>query len=421
MKTVSKKEQRINRQMDVQELTEEQRRFEERMAMIQTLIPLGLMFTAGELQAEVAALAGERYERGRDLGRWGSNAGSVYLGDQKVRIRVARVRNRRTDAEVPLASYQPLQSPTVIDHLALQRVINGISTGKYEKAALSVPETFGIKRSSVSRRFIRASAKQLAALNERDLSGYDIVAMFLDGKHFSTDHEIVVALGVTMTGEKVILGMVETSTENYVVCRDFLKSLMGRGLRVEEPILCIIDGGKGIHKGLKDVLGDSAVIGRCQWHKRENVLEYWPKSRRDEFRRKLQDAYEQPTYEEAKSRLGRIKTELRAINLSAVNSLDEGFEETLTLHRLGLFEQLGRTFKTTNAIENVNSLLGIYTDRVDYWKNSEQRQRWVATALMEIEPRLRKVAGYQHLVQLRSAMAQFVVKRTSAKELKAAA
>jgi len=109
------------------------------------------------------------------------------------------------------------------------------------------------------------------------------------------------------------------------------------------------------------------------------------------------------------------------MNLSAVNSLEEGFEETLTLHRLGLFEQLGRSFKTTNPIENVNSLLGIYTDRVDHWKNSEQRQRWVATALLEAEPRLRKVAGYQHLKQLRSAMALLTGKRKISTELEAAA
>ena len=100
-------------------------------------------------------------------------------------------------------------------------------------------------------------------------------------------------------------------------------------------------------------------------------------TRQDEFRRKLQGAYEQPTYEAAKKTLEAIKRELKGINLSAVNSLEEGFEETLTLHRLGMFEKLGRSFKTTNVIENVNSLLGIYTDRVDYWKNSEQRQRWV--------------------------------------------
>ena len=421
MKRVSKKGQRINQLMEVQELTAEQRRFEERMTMIQTLIPLGMMFATQELHAEFAALIGQPYERGKALGPWGSNPGSICLGDQKVRLVVPRVRNRKTGEEVPLQSYQRLQNPMLIDHLALQRVINGISTGKYEKAALSVPETFGIKRNSVSKRFIRASAKKLAELNDRDLSGYDIVAMFLDGKHFSTDYEIVVALGVTLTGEKVILGMVETSTENYVVCRDFMRTLVNRGLRIENPILCIIDGGKGIHKGLKDVLGDQAVIGRCQWHKRENVLEYLAKGRRDEFRRKLQDAYEQPTYDEAKKRLNKIKAELRGINLSAVNSLEEGFEETLTVHRLGMFEKLGTSFKTTNAIENVNRLLGIFTDRVCYWKNSEQRQRWVATALLEAEPRLRKVRGYRYLPELRAAMIRLVGNRKSSPEMRVAA
>jgi transposase-like protein len=421
MKTVSKKGSRINRLTEVTELTYDERRFEERMTLIQTLIPLGMLFAAQELQSEVKTLVGERHARGKTLGSWGSNPGSVYLGDQKVRLRVPRVRDRRTNEEIRLASYERLQSPTVIDHLALQRVINGVSTGKYAKAALSVPETFGIKRSSVSRRFIRASARKLAVLNERDLSGYDIVAMFLDGKHFSTDHEIVVALGVTMTGEKVILGMVETSTENTAICRDFVKGLIGRGLAVDKPILCIIDGGKGIYKGLKDILGDQAVISRCQWHKRENVLEYLPKGRRDEYRRKLQGAYEQPTYERAQKAFLSIKNELRGINLSAVNSLEEGFDETLMLHRLGMFEKLGTSFKTTNAIENVNSLLGIYTDRVDYWKNSEQRQRWVATALLEIEPQLRKVRGHQHLPQLRTAMVQWVGKRTNTTELKTAA
>ena len=41
--------------------------------------------------------------------------------------------------------------------------------------------------------------------------------------------------------------------------------------------------------------------------------------------------------------------------------------------------------------------VGIYTDRVSYWKNSDQRQRWVGTALQEIEPQLRTVRGYRHL------------------------
>jgi hypothetical protein len=74
------------------------------------------------------------------------------------------------------------------------------------------------------------------------------------------------------------------------------------------------------------------------------VLQYLPKSRQAEFRRRLQGSFEQPTYEAAKKELDAIRRELRGINLSAVNSLEEDFGETLTLHRLGLFEKLGRSF-----------------------------------------------------------------------------
>jgi hypothetical protein len=118
----------------------------------------------------------------------------------------------------------------------------------------------------------------------------------------------------------------------------------------------------------------------------------------------LQAAYELLTYEKAKKKLGTIRKELRLLNESAMASLDEGFEETLTLHKLGLFDKIGKSFKTTNAIENGNKQLGYHTDRVDRWQNSNQRQRWIATALMEIEPRLKKVKGHKFLSQLRIKM-----------------
>ena len=92
-----------------------------------------------------------------------------------------------------------------------------------------------------------------------------------------------------------------------------------------------------------------------------------------------------------------IKRELVILNQSAVLSLEEGMEETLTLHRLDMFTKLGVSFKTTNCIENIMRQVGIYTDRVSYWKNSDQRQRWVGMALQEIGPKLRTVRGYRHL------------------------
>jgi len=74
------------------------------------------------------------------------------------------------------------------------------------------------------------------------------------------------------------------------------------------------------------------------------------------------------------------------------------------LHRLGVFAVLGRSFKTTNCLESVNALVEERCSKVDHWKNSSQRHRWLATALLDIEPRLRKVVGYRHLPKLREAL-----------------
>jgi transposase-like protein len=372
---------------------------ESRLSMIQMLIPLALEAVGRELQGEVRELAGDPHSRGGSIDRWGTNPGSVFLGDQKVALRVPRVRNRDLGTEVGLKTYERLQSPQAIDEIVLSRVINGISHGKYERAVTQVPETFGIKKTSVCRKFIRASGKRLQEFLERDLSQHDIVAIFMDGKYFA-ENEIVIALGITMNGEKVLLGFIETSTENHVVCRDFVNRLKERGLNLNNEILFIIDGGKGLHKGINQAVGEKAVFQRCQWHKRENILKYLGEEKKSSFRRRLQAAYEQPTYEKAKKRLLAIKRELTLINKSAVESLEEGFEETLTLHRLGVFTKLGRSFKTTNCIENVNKQLALYTDRVTRWQNSDQRQRWVGTAMMELEPGLNKVQGYKQLGDL---------------------
>lgn len=409
MAKIIRKMKRINKKADevIMDL-ERDMKSESRWAAIQALIPLGLKAVELELQREIRDLVGERYSRGEgDVKRWGENPGSVYLGDQKVSVAVPRVRNLSTKQEVTLKSYERLQNPQLVDDMALTRVIHGMSQRNYEKAAVHVPETFGIKKTSICRRFIRASAKKLQAFTERDLSDYDIVAIFIDGKFFA-ENEIVIALGVTIKGEKILLGFVETSTENQVVCRQFLNGLRDRGLNLESEILFILDGGKGLHKGVKDVMGAKAVIQRCQWHKRENVVSYLDKKQQVEFRKKLQGAYQQATYEKAKKRLNGIKRELSLLNKSAVASLEEGLEQTLTLHKLGLFSKLGESFKTTNCIESVNRQLGTHTDRVDHWQNSDQRQRWVATAMLEIEPRLRTVKGHKFMNELRVAMKKFV-------------
>ena len=376
-----------------------------KVELIRSLVPLGLVHVHELLDQEVTALAGERYARkeasirGR---RHGSNPGTVGLAGQRVPIDVPRVRHV-SGSEIPLRSYSALSGDREANDLLLRRVLYGISCRNYEAAAEAIPGAIGLSGSTVSRGFIEASAAKLREFQERDLSGEDVVAVLLDGKTFA-DATMVVALGITLSGDKRFLGFVETDTENEKVLTPFLRSLIERGLDISQGLLVIIDGGKGLRAAVKKAFRGRALVQRCQWHKRENVVSYLSKSEQMQWRQRLQRAYNRPEYEEATDALERLREELEDRNQSAAGSLAEGLEETLTLHRLGLYGVLGRSLKTTNCLESVNALVEERCAKVDHWKNSSQRHRWLGTALVDIEPRLRKVVGYRHLPKLREAL-----------------
>ena len=392
-----------------------------KVEMIRALVPLGLMHVQELLDDEVTELAGARHARKESAmrgRRHGSNPGTVRLAGQRVPIRVPRVRSV-AGGEIPLRSYEAARGQGEVDDVLLKRVLYGISCRNYEAAAESVPGAIGLSSSTVSRSFIEASAATLREFQERDLSGEDVVALFLDGKTFA-EATMVIALGITITGEKRFLGFVETDTENAKVLTLFLRSLVERGLDASGGLLVVLDGGKGLRSAVKKVFRDKALVGRCQWHKRENVLSYLAKNEQAEWRRRLQRAYNRPTYAEALAALNGLHAELEEINQSAARSLAEGLEETLTLHRLGLYAVLGRSLKTTNCLESINALVEERCAKVDHWKNSSQRQRWLATALVDIEPRLRKVQGYRHLPKLRQALQRELNIDTKTSQRKAA-
>lgn len=381
-----------------------------RIALIQALIPVGLQAVEDVLQQEVVALAGPRYARGDgapEVVRWGRQQGSVYLADQKLPVWVPRVRNRQAGVEVPLQSYHRLQQPRAADEGMLRRILYGLSCRDYRAAAEAVPEAFGLSRSSVSRRYIRATARRLQALQERRLDQYDLVALVLDGKTFADD-TMVIALGITLGGEKVVLGFVQTGTENATTCAAFLRSLVERGLRTDRGLLVVLDGGKGLARAVREVFGIQAMVQRCIWHKRENVVNYLPKHLQALWRAKLQRAWRQPTCQAARAELQRLHQELRRLNEDAARSLAEGLEETLTLHRLGVVDRLGVSLATTNGLESILALVEQRVGKVDRWTTSDQKHRWLATTLLDIEPRLRRLRGYRALPQLRIALQQVI-------------
>ena len=370
-----------------------------RIALIQRLIPLGLMAAAEELQREVASLASST----QGVVRYGTNPGTVRLGNQKVPIQVPRVRG--PDGEIPLESYRMLHDGVGVAESLVAQMFGGISCRDFQKGQLVHPGTIGKSKSTASREFVKASGSKVKEFSERDLSPLDLVAIFLDGKFFG-DCQMVIALGIGIDGSKHCLGFVETDTENKKVIVELFRSLIARGLSAERSYLFVIDGSKGLRSAIRDVFGRTAVVQRCQWHKRENVVSYLPKGSQTSMRQQIQRAYDRPTLGEALKGLEAVESILQDSNQSAARSLQEGRDETLTLQRLGLQASLGLSFRTTNCIESLNSLAEQRCGRVDHWKNSNHRQRWLSLALLEIEPQLNRVRGHKDLVRLRTVVEQ---------------
>jgi hypothetical protein len=156
---------------------------------------------------------------------------------------------RDANGEVKLVTYAELHgSSGEVDEGLFRKVLLGISCRDYEAAVEAVPGAIGMSKSQVSREFTKATGAKLKEFQERDLGGYDVVALFMDGKTFADD-QLVLALGVTMDGDKVFLGFVQTDTENQRVITSFLRSLKDRGLDLSAGALVVVDGAKGLRSG----------------------------------------------------------------------------------------------------------------------------------------------------------------------------
>jgi putative transposase len=363
------------------------------------------------LEEEVSMLSGPRYSHDKPnmgvFSRYGFNPGSVRVGDKKVAVDVPRVVNNTTGDFEKLQSYADLKQLDEPTDQLVNGVLYGLSTRDYQRVVDHLAEGFGLSKSSVSSRFIEATSGKLKEFTERRFDHMDFVAVFMDGKHLARQ-QIIIALGITLQGDKIPLGFVQATTENSVVIGSFLKELINRGLKCNDGILFIVDGSKGMKKAIQEVFEHKAIIQRCTWHKRENILSYLPESIHAQIKSKYHKALQFETYEEAKAALMDLVNELKKINLSAANSLLEGLEELLTLHKLGVNEEFSVSFSTTNCIESVNSQIRKYAGRVKNWSSSDQRYRWMAAALFEIEYKLRKVDNFRNLKIMKEAIKKHV-------------
>ena len=318
----------------------------------------------------------------------------VFAG-QKVGVERPRVRTRQGE-EVQFDSYARLQHDGRRQRAVREGIVAGLTSRSYHRAVQSVLEGYGIEKSSVSRQFVQARAAQLKRLCEKKLDDLDLVAILIDGIHLG-QQVLVVALGIESRGKKHVLGFWQGATENTTVVKELLEDLVARGLNSERRYWFVIEGAKALRAGIERVFGGRAEVQRCQIHKRRNVKEHLPKSAQRDTDRRIRNAYAMTDYTAAKAELEKIFRQLERINPSAARSLEEGLEETLTVHRLGVGTLLRQTPASSNPIESCFSIVEKVARNGKRWRAGNHALRWTATGLLEAEKKFRKGKGYREL------------------------
>jgi transposase-like protein len=350
--------------------------------------------------------------------KWAHEEGSLYLGDQKVKVTRPRLRHVE-QGEVTLQSYARMRAPGAFSEELLEKILRGVSAQKYADTVLQAAGAFGVSSSTVSRKLVELTAAKLTAFQERSLADVTPVAVFLDTIHRSGE-AFLVALGVDMSGQKMALGLWQGASENHELCASLFSDLERRGLALTRRILFVTDGGSGLRKALRERFGKKLVHQRCAIHKSRNLQRHLAKPYRTEAHRRLMLALEQTSYADARRMLLELEAWLRTKNESAAESLLEAFEALLTLHRLKVPVLLRKTLLSTNPIESMFSLVRHSERTIKRSRGSAMLQRWLGTVLFYGEQQFKRVKGFAGIAQALATIEAEQVEPQSASTKKAA-
>jgi putative transposase len=359
------------------------------------------------LSDEADALAGPRgrNDPNRTFTRRGSAPSPLVIAGRKITVRRPRLLSVATGTEFVLPTYTLLANTESLAVDALRAVDSGVRTRTYagHLAPVDLPSR-STSRATMSRYLRTAMDARTHDLTTRPLDSYRVTAIQLDATRIRR-RSWLVATGYTIDGHKVVLGFNDDRDETPDLVRGLLTNLLSRGLDISAGVLVLIDGSQTFSNGVREVFQGHAVIGRCRFHRANNVTGFVPAAQRAELAGKLHNAWAIPDHDTARRELLKIARKLSRKYPSAARSLRAGIPETLTLQRLGVQSLLGKAFGTTNGAENIFATLkDNYLGHITYWKDDDMCRRWLGHALTLAERGFQPPPGARHLPTLQDAL-----------------
>ena len=326
-------------------------------------------------------LGAEPYERteNRTGSRNGTRERALTTRIGTITLRVPRHR------EVPFKTMifeNYSRSEAALVSTMAEMVVNGVSTRKVSNIMEILCGTT-YSKSAVSE-VCKTLDEEVMKFRKRPLDKkYPFV--IVDATYFKvrTEHRVssralMVALGYTDKGKREIIGFDVYDNESRRTWTDFMESLKDRGLSGIKMITS--DAHEGILAAISSTFPD-VPWQRCQFHFTRNIIDSMPAKYQEGIKGELQDMFNSTTIEEARKKRDEIINEYNDIAEKAMNCLDEGFEEAMTV--MYIPEKMRRSFRTSNAVERLNRELKRRSRVIGIFPNAESVLRLMGAVLME--------------------------------------
>lgn len=274
------------------------------------------------------------------------------------------------------------RSETALLSTMMEMVIQGVSTRKVTNVVEELCGT-SFSKSTVSE-LCKSLDESITQFKNRALETvYPFVIVDAKGFKVRENHRIVpksfmVAMGITEDGTKEIIGFDTYENESEGTWKQFLSSLKNRGLKD----ICMItsDAHSGLIAALKGVYPEVAWQ-RCQYHFLKNILDRAPKKEQEGLRTELREMFTAKTMKEARERRDEIIRDYKNVAEKAMEILDEGFEEAMTVMLLP--EEIRPPLRTSNHLERENGELERRSSVIRIFPNVASVNRLMGAVLME--------------------------------------
>ena len=367
---------------------------------IRTMVRQGILDIIAQ---EVTDLCGESHLPDNGIyRRGGTEPVTIKTSSGKEPIAKRRVRMTREDGsecEVRLNTYAEIRRSTGIFDEILEGMTHGASSS-------GVGKMTGTSKGTVAKAWKARSNELLAAFRVRDLTGIDVLAVYVDGIFLGKERCVVVAMAIDTAGYKHLLDFEEGSSESAAVVNVLLGRIVARGLVVgqERRVLVLRDGSAAIAKAVSGFWPD-AVQQECLVHVERVVCAKLSYKHQGGFVERMNILRGVQGAEAGEEAFDGVLKYVKERNFAAFEALEARRDVILAFHRLDVPSTLNVTFLSTNHIENVMGNARGTIGRVCRWHDeTNQVARWMAVALLRAQSGFRRVRGHKQLGDLAAAL-----------------